>query len=61
MDFPEFLKIYQRKTASWSLVLLTLLRGVFKTQSSNYDRVFFVFFAKIAGTSHKLFSQKSPC
>ena len=40
MGFLEFSKIYSRKTATGSLVLLTLQRGIFKTQSNNYDGAF---------------------
>ena len=39
MGFLEFSKKYSRKTALWSLVLLILQRGVFRTQSNNYDGV----------------------
>ena len=35
-----------------------LERGTFRTQSNNYDGVFF---ARIAGKNHELFSRKSPC
>ena len=37
MDFLELPKNYSRKTALWSLGLLMLQRGVFRTQSNNYD------------------------
>ena len=37
MDFLELPKNYSRKAALWSLGLLMLQRGVFRTQSNNYD------------------------
>ena len=40
LAFLEFPKEYSRKTVRWSLGLLMLPRGAFRTQSNNYDWAF---------------------